>query len=273
MLSLLNTVVYYVWQIASESGVELSLLKYKVYAWATMSIMLVILLALYLFVSIGIAKIAKRERADKAWLAWIPVAQLVLLIKVSNSEKICWMKKKTFTIVFLSVALFSLVFSIVAEVFEYSGTTLKLLFLKKDAWNIEDYILYSDEQGVLLYFSEILSSVTNVLTYFIAFDFLRQRTGKYWILTLLCIFFHELFPIFVFAFRNAPKVNYAIRRWGYYTSVPPRQEKPRSSNPEKSPFEEFNDVSPKDAPFSEFNSSSNSSDSNGGELSSDDMFN
>ncbi len=272
MLSAVNTVVYYVWQIASEGGVELSLLKYKVYAWATLSIMLAISLVFYFFISIGIAKIAKRERADKAWLAWIPVAQLVLLIKVSNSEKICWMKKKTFTIVFLSVALFSLVFSVVAEAFEYSGTTLKLLFLKKDAWNIEDYILYSDEQGILLYFSEIISSVANVLTYFIAYDFLRQRTGKYWILTLLCIFFHELFPIFVFAFRNAPKLNYANRRWVYYTNVPPRQEETRTGNPEKSPFEEFNDASPKDAPFSEFNSSSNSSNGNG-ESSSDDMFN
>lgn len=272
MLSTVNTVIFYIKEFVDSSDLEWSLFKYKAFAWMTVIIYASLMLCLYFFISFGARKIAKREEMSKTWLAWIPFAQFIVLLNSSNAEKICWMKKKTFTIVLVSLTAGSFLCSVVLNTVQYYDTTIKLLFLKKDAWNVENYILKSENN--YMYLVEILTFASSFLLYFLMYDFFRQRTGKYWLMTVLCIFFSGLFPILVFVYRNVPKADYA-RRYVYYTNVPPRANNSTRENNENSPFNDFGKVNPKDEPFSEFNSvnqNGNSSDS-GNESFDDDMFN
>lgn len=283
MLSTVNIVILYIKAFVDASDLEWSLFKYKAFAWMTVILYASLMLCLYFFISFGVRKIAKREGMSKTWLAWIPFAQFIVLLNSSNAEKICWMKKKTFAILLVSLTAGSFLCSVVLNTIQYN-TTIKLLFLKKDAWNVDNYILKSENN--YMYLVEILTFASSFLLYFLMYDFFRQRTGKYWLMTVLCIFFSGLFPIFVFVYRNAPKADYA-RRYVYYTNVPPRG---NNSSDGHSPLDDFGKTNPKDEPFSEFNTSNgggksdpfsefsdvnqnaNSSDS-GNESSDDDMFN
>lgn len=272
MFSTVNTVIFYIKEALEESELEWSLFKYKTFAWMTVIFYASIMLTLYFFMAFGARKIAKREGMSKTWIAWIPFAQLIVLLKSSNAGKICWMKKKTFTLVVVILSVCSFVCSVVLNTIQYFNTTIKLLFLKNDGWNIADYVLRSENN--YMYLVEIFTFASTFFLYFLMYDFFRQRTGKYWLMTVLCIFFSGLFPIFVFVYRNAPKADYA-RRYVYYTNVPPRGNNSPKQNAENSPFEDFNKVDPKDEPFSEFTTSSKNDNSsyNGSESSDDDMFN
>jgi len=47
---------------------------------------LIIGLAAYIYCALALMKIAKRTKTDKAWLAWIPIANLYLLIKIGGLQ-------------------------------------------------------------------------------------------------------------------------------------------------------------------------------------------
>ena len=109
---------------------------------------------------------------------------------------------------------------------------------------------------VIYYVSNVISLVTMVLTVFVYISLFRKFWPQHYVLAAV-LSFMGFFPVFVFAVRNKPAMNYAdylrSRYYGdYYGQTPP----PNTERPPEHPFEEFAGRGEKDPgdPFSDFSS-------------------
>ncbi len=79
---------------------------------AFMFVFLLIFLALYVYMSLALQTIAKKTNTENAWLAWIPIANIVLMLNIAK-KPIWWII--LFFVPIVSIIMAIIVFMAIAE--------------------------------------------------------------------------------------------------------------------------------------------------------------
>ena len=209
--------------------------------WSSLIISLVITLAFYLLRSFGLYILAKNQKVDKAFLAFIPGVWIYIACKIIGKARIFG---KTFeqiaiwvAIIFTAFEVLTLAYNIIVYaplakyVFildktvhiadsEVVATNLKryleILDVLKLPYFVEKaYYPYGDSFFIVSKIIEILDYaiyVFSILSIFITvsvyFALFRKFWPQHYMLASLLSIFLGLFPVFVFVIRNKKPVDY-----------------------------------------------------------------
>ena len=234
---------------------------------------LAVSLAFYLLRSIGLFVLAKKNGVKHAFLAWIPCAWIYVACMLIADSRFFGLSFKSIAlaalIVFalegvLNAVYYSLNYIPVIGYISQGGTVtfveesgLLRISVGDDFLNpYSDYNAVKVATNVIYYVNNVISLVTMVLTVFVYISLFRKFWPQHYVLAAV-LSFMGFFPVFVFAVRNKPAMNYAdylrSRYYGdYYGQTPP----PNTERPPEHPFEEFAGRGEKDPgdPFSDFSS-------------------
>lgn len=203
--------------------------------------------AIYLFMALGLKYIYKKRGLDKGYLVWIPMVQIYALIRSFSFSKIYGIKKNTYALIMLIVTPVYFIATAVVDIFYFAPDICDFIFngsamlsVKELHWAVKlvDYV----------YYLFLLGFIGTVIAFF------KERTPNSIIwLSILCVIFVDLFPIFVFVYRKKELVD-----WGRFKVVYTNYgnyEKPASpQKPKDEPFADFNQPKPDySEPFAEFN--------------------
>lgn len=231
-----------------NSGASFSIPGWGYYSIAIFTILLYLgfQVMLYLFMAFGLKNIYRKKGLKTNCFIWIPILQLYALFNAYSDTKIFNMQKAKYALTFLIISLAYYLYGFILDVAYFSGDICYFLFhgnatlipnLSINSWLIT---LYN-----LLDIVFILALCGAMLPFF------RDRTKNYVILTLLCVFVPDLFPIFVFAFRKRDVLNFAQYKV-IYTSQTPNygkyERKQENTDSNDKPFSDFSD----DEPFADF---------------------
>ena len=173
-------------------------------------ITLILSLASYILLGIGMYTIAKRRGINHAWLAWIPIGKTWLLGCISDQYRYVARreeKRKRTAMLILdiltsAVCVAMLVFFVLMliETFAVVGHVLNL---RTDLSATADLIRYASWTLGLLLVTTVLGLVLQVLTYMAYYDlFASCDPNNKTVFLVLGIFFGIAMSIFVFACRN-----------------------------------------------------------------------
>jgi hypothetical protein len=100
-----------------------------------------VVLAVYLYMSLAIKTIAEKTNTENAWLAWIPIANLILLLNIA--------KKPVWWIILLLIPLVNIVIAIlvwiaVAEARQKPGWLGALMIVPLLNFFVPGYLAWSD---------------------------------------------------------------------------------------------------------------------------------
>lgn len=244
--------------------------------WSLIPILLVpflIAVAMYLLRSIGIYVLAKRQKVDNLYLAFIPFAWVFLLCKLIPDVRF-------FGIPFSKIAVWVMISFIVKGVcdlvYDYFNYFPYIGYFFQDA---EAMITFtSTEEGTIItaganffnpyannsvlvlinntcvIISRILAFINTVFTVFIYIDLFKLYWPEHYVIASVFSVL-GLFPIFMFVIRKKDKINYMdYIRARYYGGYNPYGNRSENDEVPQHPFSEFaekGDVDPGD-PFSEF---------------------
>ncbi len=216
--------------------------------WSTLIISLVITLAFYLLRSFGLYILAKNQKVDKAFLAFIPGVWIYIACKIIGKSRIFG---KTFEqiaicigIIFTAFEVLTLAYNVIAYIplVEYvfvldktvhiaeSGATATGLkeYLGMGIYLDSAFIPYGDSWfgvsnvlGVLGLFINIFDILSIFITVSVYFALFRKFWPQHYMLASLLSIFFGLFPVFVFVIRNKKPIDYneyLRSRYGHYAN-------------------------------------------------------
>ncbi len=235
-----------------SQGVSFSISVKAYYAIAIISLILYLAfnVMLYLFMAFGLKHIYKKKGLDKAYLVWIPIVQVYALVRSFSYSKIFNIKKNTYATAMLVVSLIYYLNSLAIDVIYYSKDICRFIFKGSTVLTVPDVHLIFQVVDYISYLIFTLGFVGTVIAFFKE----RVPNSVIW-LSILCVFFVDIFPIFVFAYRKRETVQFANYRvvytnYGNYEKPYNPQPKPKADEP----FSEFNEAKPDySEPFAEFN--------------------
>lgn len=285
MLSIINSFIIALRDSLSESGYEIDLNYYKNLCWVSITAVVIVFIAMYLFMAFGLKRKMKDNFMEKRYLAFIPIYQFVIMSKITKSEKVMSIKKKLFILLLISSLIALLLLYLITDLVYYNKI-FKLLFKnhKNGDYGIDSYVYEKDVNLLLNLFGGLLNIFNTVLFVFFIFDYLRYNMKSPIGATVVCVLFGFIFPILVFSTRKNPVVDYKANLYaqdngqnGDYQNTSFNGE-----NKGEEPFSDFSDK--KEQPFSEFENRENSRNAtdfnnyNSGtndkdDSSDDDMFN
>lgn len=203
--------------------------------WSTIIISLIITLAFYILRSIGLFVLAKNQKINKAFLAFIPGVWIYLACKIIGKARIFG---KTFEqlaiwlgIIFTAFEVLTLAYNIIAYIplVEYvfvlgktvhiaeSGATSTVLkeYLGMGIYLDSAFVPYGDSWfaigyvlGALGLFIDIFDILSIFITVSVYFALFRKFWPQHYMLASLLSVFLGLFPVFVFVIRNKKPIDY-----------------------------------------------------------------
>jgi len=240
---------------------------------AILCCVLAVTAAFYALRSIGLYTLAKNNGIDHAFVAWIPFAWIYVACKLISETRMFGWSFKNIAVWALVIFSVSGVLDIVYNVLTYfpavgyllQGGTITIveenagmkLYLGSDFVNPygNAYSAVKTICTVINVTTSILSLFTLVVTVFAYIGLFKKFWPQHYIIASVFSVL-GLFPIFVFAVRNKPAMNYGdyIRSRFYYGENYGQNPPPGTERPPEHPFEEFAERGEKDPgdPFAEF---------------------
>ena len=203
--------------------------------WSTLIISLVITVAFYLLRSIGLFILAKNQKINKAFLAFIPGVWIYLACKIIGKTRFFGKPFEQIAIwvgiIFTAFEVLSLAYNVIVYIplAEYAfvldktvhiaesgatGTGLKE-YLGMGIYLESAFIPYGDSWfviGKVLDLLDIFIAILDILSIFITisvyFALFRKFWPQHYMLASLLSIFVGLFPVFVFVIRNKKPIDY-----------------------------------------------------------------
>lgn len=213
--------------------------------WMVIAFTIAVELVFYVFRSIGVYTLAKRQKLKKAWFAFVPCLWLYTVCKLLKKQKFFGKPYEKMAIwlclIFTVTQILNLVYQILIyfPIFDYVLFQGKTVYfsLNEMGDGFTPYRIvpgvYFEEGTVDLFALQSLAKVLNLLGYVTPlFDlattvitvftyialFRTYWPQHYTVISILCIFL-DLFPIFVFVIRKKNPINfndYMRSRFGSY---------------------------------------------------------
>lgn len=257
--------------------------------WSALITAVVVVIAFYVLRSIGLFVLAKNQKINKAFLAFIPGVWIYLACKIIGKtrffgkpyEQIAIWLCIIFTIsevltlaynVLVYLPLFEYVFVLdkTLHVAEGSGVSTSLKsYLGMGIYVDSGFIPYGNSWVVIRKILVILDYITpifDILSIFITvsvyFALFRKFWPQHYMLASLLSIFVGLFPVFVFVIRNKKPIDYNAylrsRYGGYYNRYSGGY-----GNPYSNPYQQPTQPRQPESPFGDFENGSSSSNANG----------
>lgn len=210
----------------------------------------------YVFMGIGLYKLAKNNDVQRAYLAWIPFANLYLMGKLAGKTSIFGWKIANIGLIVMILNLVTDVLSAYVDFCTYFPFSYKLVVKGVLGTVPSAYPSVWCEAFAII--AEIADIVSIFFTLALLFDFFRKfNPANSMIFALISFFLSPIMGVFVFACRNKKAVDFneymRKRQYDYYTR---NNQNPfggqNQGNPYNSGEEKTNNYRPPENPFKEF---------------------
>jgi len=160
-------------------------------------------LVIYLFQAIGLYKISKNRGYKKAWLSFIPIANLYIMGAIADHINALINKKTYYKIILLGLNILTIPFSIyyVGVYVKFMGTIMQNP--NGDIENFSQFTTMMGSSGILSLLGLATSVITYIVLYRIYADYSKQNATLFLVLSIL----FSLQPFFLFAIRNKPSAS------------------------------------------------------------------
>jgi len=161
----------------------------------------VINLILWIFQAIGLQRLGNRNNINNSWVAWLPIGDLWVLGKISDTRKNFWKIEDTGKL-FVIISVVQIIIGVIMLLGGVSAFFTNLSFDLLAESEIFSYILYGGIE-----FFDFLFGLSGGLILLLKFWSLYNVYSKYKgdkgvIFLILSIIFQFMIPIFLFAIRN-----------------------------------------------------------------------
>ena len=237
--------------------------------------------AFYVLRSLGLYVLAKKNGVDHAFVAWIPFAWIYVACKLISEMRLFGWSFNNIAIWALIIFTVNGVLDVTYNVLTYfpaagyflQGGTISIveesgrmvLYLGNDFINPfgNAYGAVKTLCSVINVTTGILSLFTLVISVFAYIGLFKKFWPQHYVIAAVLSTL-GLFPIFIFAVRNRPAMNYGdyLRSRFYYGDTYGQNPPPGAERPPEHPFEEFAERGEKDPgdPFEEFADDKNEKD-------------
>ena len=217
--------------------------------WVFIALTIAVELIFYVLRSIGVYALAKRQKIQKAWFAFIPCLWFYIVCKLLKKQKFFGKSYEKIALwlvlVFGLTQILNLAYQVLAyfPLFEYAivqGKTVYFILDKNLVNNVDSRLAEYIIQGIYIesgnidynalrslvnalnimgYITPLFDLATTVITVFTYIALFRTYWPQhYTVISILCIFLN-LFPIFVFVIRKKNPIDfneYMRARFGSY---------------------------------------------------------
>ncbi len=217
--------------------------------WIFIALTLAVEIAFYVLRSIGVYTLAKRQKLEKAWFAFVPCLWFYTVCKLLKKQKFFGKSYEKIALwlvlVFGLTQVLNIAYQVLAyfPLFEYAiiqGKTVYFILDDSLVDNVKSELAPYIIQGIYIeagnidynalrslinvlnimgYITPLFDLATTVITVFTYINLFRTYWPQhYTVISILCIFLN-LFPIFVFVIRKRNPVNfndYMRARFGSY---------------------------------------------------------
>lgn len=187
---------------------EINTNTFTVYTLISLIISYSVIVIFYVFASVGIYTLAKRNNFQNKWMAWIPFLQYYVLGKLADRVTIFGSAVKNAGLITAIITFFNFVYNTVFNILVYTEP-------------IKEYFAGNSVEIVVskgLYIMSVVSIFIEIAEIFfivsLLFAFFRKYNPRYAFLFTICAVFFDIGGLFIFLCRNKEPVVYGRPPFG-----------------------------------------------------------